>query len=308
LIPNYGKRHRSKATVRERFTGYERDNESNLDYAINRYYNGSHGRFSSVDPYNIIFEIEKGRDEKEKLQIFIAYISQPQIWNKYVYAGNNPLSFTDPDGRQPKTINVFVGGNNEDGMADWKKFKAEAKKQGITVHIYRVEDGTATAAKLIESLKAKDTVTIFSGHSQYTTHNGQKEYHYALQLNGSTVGSSAEGLSTDTADGVDIKNDIVAVFSCDFGKAFDRVTSSNGAVFVSIQQGEKPGSGIDSVNSAALSFAKSIGQRNGGVLTSTDDLSKAIARAQAGFNSFSSPDNAGDRVVSRKLFPAGRRR
>lgn len=226
----------------------------------------------------------------------------------YVHAVNNPLSFTDPDGRQPKTINAFVWGNNEDGMADWEKFKAEAKKQGITVNIYRVEDGTATAAKFKESLKAKDTVTVFSGHSQYTEHNGVKKYHYAIQLNGSTVGSSAEGLATDRADGVDIKNDIVAVFSCDLGKAFDRVTSSNGAVFVSIKQGNDPGSGLDSVNSAALSFAKSIGQRNGGVLTSTDNLSKAIASAQAGFNSFSFPDNAGDRVVSRKLFPAGMRR
>lgn len=31
------------------------------------------------------------------------YVSQPQIWNKYVYSLNRPLRLTDPDGRRPIT-------------------------------------------------------------------------------------------------------------------------------------------------------------------------------------------------------------
>ena len=89
--------------VRKKFTSYERDIESDLDYAINRYHSASLGRFTQVDPYNIIFEKEKGKDEKEKYQIFIAYISEPQIWNKYVYSVNNPINLSDPDGRRPVT-------------------------------------------------------------------------------------------------------------------------------------------------------------------------------------------------------------
>jgi RHS repeat-associated protein len=88
-------------SVRQKFTSYERDIESGLDYAINRYYLIVVGRFTSVDPYNIIPEKEKGKDEEEKQKIFHNYISQPQIWNKYVYALNNPLKYTDPDGRRP---------------------------------------------------------------------------------------------------------------------------------------------------------------------------------------------------------------
>ncbi|MCV4753858.1 hypothetical protein OFC37_30820, partial [Escherichia coli] len=36
-------------TVRKQFTGYERDTETDLDFAQARYYNKSHGRFTSPD-------------------------------------------------------------------------------------------------------------------------------------------------------------------------------------------------------------------------------------------------------------------
>ncbi|HKS30538.1 MAG TPA: RHS repeat-associated core domain-containing protein [Pyrinomonadaceae bacterium] len=89
--------------TRQKFTNYERDTETNLDYAINRYYSSTQGRFSSPDPYNIILEKEKGENAGDKLQILLVYISQPQIWNKYSYSLNNPLTISDPDGRRPLT-------------------------------------------------------------------------------------------------------------------------------------------------------------------------------------------------------------
>jgi hypothetical protein len=46
-----------------------------------RYYSSSLGRFMAVDP---------GRDTK---------LEDPQSWNKYTYVRNNPLKFTDPDGK-----------------------------------------------------------------------------------------------------------------------------------------------------------------------------------------------------------------
>ena len=36
--------------IRQKFTAYERDTESDLDFAEARYYNKNHGRFTSVDP------------------------------------------------------------------------------------------------------------------------------------------------------------------------------------------------------------------------------------------------------------------
>jgi len=71
--------------IRQQFTSKERDNESGLDYFGARYYSSAQGRFTSVDPENA------GADPGD-----------PQSWNSYAYARNNPLKFTDPDGRKIK--------------------------------------------------------------------------------------------------------------------------------------------------------------------------------------------------------------
>jgi len=72
-------------TVRQKFTGYERDNEIGLDFAQARYYSSRLGRFYSVDPESA------GAME-----------DYPQSWNAYAYVGNNPLNMTDPDGEKWK--------------------------------------------------------------------------------------------------------------------------------------------------------------------------------------------------------------
>jgi RHS repeat-associated protein len=68
--------------VRQKFTGQERDDETGLDYFGARYYAGTQGRFTSVDPVII----KKAR------------LLDPQRINLYAYVRNNPLKFIDPDG------------------------------------------------------------------------------------------------------------------------------------------------------------------------------------------------------------------
>ena len=62
-----------------KFTSYERDSESNLDYAMARHYSNTTGRFMSPDPL-------AGRT------------GSPQSLNRYAYATNNPTNATDPLG------------------------------------------------------------------------------------------------------------------------------------------------------------------------------------------------------------------
>lgn len=65
----------------DKFTGKLRDNETGLDFFGARYFSGAQGRFTSPDP--------EGAGAS-------AY--DPQSWNMYAYARNNPLIYTDPTG------------------------------------------------------------------------------------------------------------------------------------------------------------------------------------------------------------------
>ena len=67
--------------VRQKFTSKERDAETSLDYFGARYYASSQGRFTSVD---------QGPPE----------LLEPQTWNRYQYARNNPLYYIDADGNK----------------------------------------------------------------------------------------------------------------------------------------------------------------------------------------------------------------
>ena len=64
------------------FTGKERDTESGNDYFDARYYGSSMGRFMSPDPSGLLAQ----------------HPENPQSWNLYVYALNNPLINLDPTG------------------------------------------------------------------------------------------------------------------------------------------------------------------------------------------------------------------
>src|SRR5262249_41850045 len=67
-----------------KFTSYERDSESGLDYAMHRYYNNGFGRFQSLD-------LLPGR------------LGNPQSLNRYAYVTNDPINLVDPQG-----LNIFT--------------------------------------------------------------------------------------------------------------------------------------------------------------------------------------------------------
>lgn len=71
-------------SVRQQFTGQERDRESGLDFFDARYYSSVQGRFMSIDPL-----AASGN------------ATNPQTWNRYAYVLNNPIKFVDPTGMAP---------------------------------------------------------------------------------------------------------------------------------------------------------------------------------------------------------------
>jgi len=77
-----------------RYTGKERDAETNNDYFGARYYASSMGRFLSPDPTFIS-----------------ALTADPQTWNRYSYVLNRPLTLVDPNGE--------LWQQNSEGGFDW---------------------------------------------------------------------------------------------------------------------------------------------------------------------------------------------
>jgi len=115
-------------STRQKFTGYEHDDETGLDFAQARYYASVQGRFTSVDPL-----------------MASATVRNPQTWNRYAYVLNNPLTLVDPDGTKeisvedckndPKCttikLNVIYDTNSNKGKGLTPDQKAKFEKQLI---------------------------------------------------------------------------------------------------------------------------------------------------------------------------------
>jgi RHS repeat-associated protein len=102
---------------RYQFTGKERDSESTLDNFGARYFSSSMGRFMSPDPDNA------GAIDED-----------PQSWNGYAYARNNPLRYTDPDGLDYKVcVDNGNGGQNCTKYDNYDDFPKAANASGATL-------------------------------------------------------------------------------------------------------------------------------------------------------------------------------
>jgi RHS repeat-associated protein len=102
--------------VRQRYTGKERDDETGLDYFINRYYSSTQGRFTSVDP----------------VKLTPARMVDPQQLNLYAYVRNNPLKFIDLDGKDINFDNDTKNGRRKALLSITANMTAkEARNVGV---------------------------------------------------------------------------------------------------------------------------------------------------------------------------------
>ena len=89
----YGEQRTGSSSEQYGFATYWQDGESGLNYAMNRHYSNTLGRFLSVDPTN------RSMDPQE-----------PQSWNRYVYVGNDPVNLNDPDGMDNGDAGCVING------------------------------------------------------------------------------------------------------------------------------------------------------------------------------------------------------
>ncbi|HXF39109.1 MAG TPA: RHS repeat-associated core domain-containing protein [Blastocatellia bacterium] len=93
---------------RHHFTSYERDDESATDYAVNREYSESVGRFMRVDPLPSQSKLSKTRGCGERKR-YAGSLS----WNSYGYGHNDSINTTDRMGLWPCGKQYLI-----DGFAD----------------------------------------------------------------------------------------------------------------------------------------------------------------------------------------------
>jgi RHS repeat-associated protein len=90
----------SSGATNNRYTSYDRSQQTGLDYAVNRTYDSGQNRFTQVDP----------------LQMGSTNLANPQSLNLYAYVENDPVNFVDPDGLNECSAEFSYeqcGGNNE---------------------------------------------------------------------------------------------------------------------------------------------------------------------------------------------------
>ena len=144
----------SAGDIKIKFAGKERDVETGLDFSLARYYSGPQGRFTSPDPLNI--PALQRLDPRK----FADIIADPQNWNGYTYARNNPLKNIDPDG----FLTIIVAGtwNNQ---REWQRsvFRAEVEKTFGETATFLPNDrmGVSTQAR---SAAAKQLNEMIAAH------------------------------------------------------------------------------------------------------------------------------------------------
>ena len=170
----------------QKFTGKERDNESGLDYFQARYFSGAAGRFTSVDPENA------GSDPAD-----------PQSWNGYAYARNNPLLYIDPTGETFQICPADVTNTTNCPDISNQQYQEQFRQNETFIvasgKIYaRNEDGTqgalvGTARETGQDLSA-DATAILSGLEENAAGS--------IQLIGVVAGVSAVAGAAPTVAGV----------------------------------------------------------------------------------------------------------
>jgi RHS repeat-associated protein len=182
-IPSQGY---SGDSVRQKFTSKERDNETGLDYFGARYYASAQGRFTSSDPL-----------------LASGTVYDPQSWNRYSYASNNPLRFVDPTGMWD--WDASSGGSYTDAQLEarrhdrsLRKSERNAAKNALKFRErFRNAMSGGEDAVSNSNLTADQKTQVLAAMNSYGTENDS---------NGVTVGVAGH-LGTGTGAGTVLNND-----------------------------------------------------------------------------------------------------
>jgi len=168
----FGEPHAGSAQTSYGFTGKDLDG-TGLYYFAARYYDPSVGRFITEDPHWNHHNMIYGDDPDNKFPLISAIT---QSTNLYVYCGNNPLGYVDPDGKllmvATGLIGAVVGGvvgaiysYAKHGKVSWQSVAAGAAIGGAI----GLTGGAATAYLVTGSTTASSGMVVAGAMSAAAT-------------------------------------------------------------------------------------------------------------------------------------------
>ena len=187
----------------KKFTGYERDAATGLDYAQARMYNNARGRFTSPDPIGL-------KSAKQGL---------PQSLNRYSYVQNDPVNYVDPsgllkcvwpfcgappDGYYRIIWFLFFGSGGHDsgnaGYEDGTGFPSEGVKWGQS----KEGDLELAKATALSRLENDDCAKLFGGKDKATESFNKIKFEYGKlglpKFNADTQKTSVVGAQTFSSE------------------------------------------------------------------------------------------------------------
>ncbi len=213
-------------------TSYERDNETDLDFAQARMHNYNHGRFTSPDDF-----------------LNDTHVSDPQSWNLYVYVRNNPLRLVDPTGEEIE---------KKDG-----KVRFDSNGKVVTANVE-----TATRKVIVNGKEEVRTVTVkakFTEGKIYSKNNGKtteiQAYQSAGPLEVVETNEKGETVFSGTVDGYEEYSGVTEFQGWNNTSNCHGTTFANGEVWIQNNQVEKlmKSEGYDVKNSSSTPTDGAVG-------------------------------------------------
>jgi len=234
-----------------RISGKERDAETGVDYFGARYFSSSQGRFTSPDDYF--------KD---------SHVSDPQSWNKYAYARNNPLRYIDPNGEKATLSSNCITDQNNHTTCD--------VTISASIAIYAV-DGSGLTEQQLNGAAATIRDTIQSDWSGTIQQDGVT-YNVSTQISVLVAGSESDASKTGAQNVIGLSNG-----PADPSRDANALTGPGNSLGT-ILRGQDTGTwnyntlGANSRNTAGHEFAHLLGIDNhsGDILSNTNPVGRPI--------------------------------
>jgi RHS repeat-associated protein len=181
---------------KKQFTGYTKDASTGLNYAGARYYSGKTGRFISQDPVGLF--------NPTKL------LTDPQLFNTYSYARNNPIKYNDPTGMIPddpgESLKYFFVGIGDTvyntgkglyelaGIVSTAAYDSEARQQLSDIGSAAVDGTISTAQGAASEISA-----LVTSPGQTFSEYGQAYEATSNETFGRAMGNLTLGAMTEVA-------------------------------------------------------------------------------------------------------------